>query len=79
MSKVVIDNPKTARHHADDLTGLRIELDAAPDYAAITSETPLPIAVAQHDAARAVRILIGLRQPAAEAPEECRASAAHRR
>ena len=63
--EILIDQPESSRHHADNLPGLRIYLDAAANHAAVTAEAPLPVAVAQHHRLGSMRILISVRKPAA--------------
>jgi len=46
------------RQHADDRVGIAIEGEALPDHTLIAAEASLPQAIAQHDDARFVWIII---------------------
>ena len=63
--EVLIDHTEARRHYADNFARKYIHLENASDNFRITSETALPVAVAQHDCFSAAWILIGLRKQAA--------------
>ena len=61
--KVRIYKSKSLRHYANDFPGLRINRDVSSNDRPVSTETPLPIPVAQHYPYRTVRYLIHLREP----------------
>ena len=54
--EIGIHQLESLRHDADDFPRLRIDRNAAPDHGSVSAEAALPIAVAEHDSFRTMRI-----------------------